>query len=89
MVFKPGQSGNPSGLNLESVQRKRIARLELEKYLDKAIAVIGEQLQSGDPENAQWATKMIMDYVAGKPAQSVELADADGKKLDISINIKK
>ncbi len=86
--FKPGQSGNPKGMASPKAQQRRLARQHLEKHLDKATEIIAEHLVSEDPEVQQWAVKMVMEYVCGKPSQEVELSGSgDGPPLEFVVNI--
>jgi hypothetical protein len=87
MTFKKGVSGNPKGRALESEQRRRIARLKLEKHLEEAIAVIASQLKSSEETSSQWASKMVLEYVVGKPQQAVEVAGEGGEPLGVTVNI--
>lgn len=79
--FKPGQSGNPHGRGTLASHKKRLAADLLEKHVEKAMSVIEQQLSSGDESSAQWAAKMVMEYVYGKPHQAMELTGADGEAL--------
>lgn len=86
--FKPGQSGNPKGMSSPKAQQRRLARSYLEKHLDKAVQVIVDHLQSNKAENQQWATKMLLEYVCGKPSQEVEVSGSEeGAPLEFVVNV--
>lgn len=87
-LYKPGQSGNPLGMASPKAQQRRLARSYLEKHLDKAVAVIVDHLKSTEPQDQQWAAKMLLEYVCGKPSQEVEVSGSEeGAPLEFVVNV--
>lgn len=90
--WKPGQSGNPSGINRKPISDRYQAVLELPLpddvrralKLDKG-ATYGDALAfriilsaiKGRPD----AAREVADRVEGKPRQRVEVTGADGKPI--------
>ncbi len=88
MPFVKGQSGNPGGGKGEKKsQRKRLIRDLMSKHVPTAVKEIAAQLKSDEPKERQWASEMVINYAHGKPSQAVELGDANGDPLKISINL--
>lgn len=81
-MFKKGQSGNPQGRGSETAKQKKTAAMLLSPLVDRAVNAINKQLKSGDPQQEQWATGMVMSYVFGKPKQEVDMK-SDGQKIGI------
>lgn len=79
MVFKPGESGNPSG---QITGKKKLAAEKFLPHIDAAVAKVLENLN--DPEKSLAAAKEILDRVYGKAQQSVE-HDATDNILKIII----
>lgn len=74
-MFKPGESGNPSG-------RKKIdpkIKKALEAALPKAVKVLVSLLESEDEDIRLKAANSICDRNLGKPVQAI--SDPDGNAL--------
>lgn len=68
--FKPGQSGNPSGMSKKEAKAKKTA----EDHVEAALKVIVEALKDKDAKVRLAAANTIMDRGLGKPKQSVEVS---------------
>jgi len=79
--WKPGQSGNTQGRGTAEAHKRRLARDLLEKHLEKAADVILNQLESATSTDKQWAAKMVLEYVCGKPGQALEVSGEGGGPL--------
>lgn len=83
MKFTKGQSGNPKGRAVEA-GKKELALALFGKRIDTALAVIDKHLKSGDPDLEQWAAKIVIEYVCGKPQQQVDANVSGGFKIVFS-----
>lgn len=79
MVFKPGQSGNPNG---RPKLDPRIREM-FEAKGEEAFHVISKHMNSEDERVSLAAAEKLMDRAYGKPAQQLDLgnADEDGFKV--------
>jgi hypothetical protein len=88
MPFEPGQSGNPEGRKRTSFTRDALL-LEIkarEKEGDKrGIRKMAAKVMDLAEEGERWAAEYVRDTLDGKPAQQVNLADADGDKLVVQL----
>lgn len=75
-VFQKGQSGNPGGRPKEDPEIKQLAL----KLCPRAIARLGEIMESANEKHAAYACSILLDRGAGKPAQAVDLSG----QLDVS-----
>ena len=82
MVFKPGQSGNPSGRKPVDPSVKAM----FDKQLPAALSAITSCLQSDDEAIRLKAANIIVERVLGKPYQAVELSGDDSLK-NIVVNV--
>ena len=63
MVWRPGESGNPSGLTSKQAAIKR--RLEGMTY--RACDVLAETMETGEPHLRLAAAKEVLDRSLGRP----------------------
>jgi hypothetical protein len=82
--WKPGQSGNPSGLPKGYVHVRELAR----QYTTEAIEALVEIVREKKHPSRVAAIKVLLERAWGAPEQKVELAGKDGEALSITINIK-
>ena len=86
-MFKKGQSGNPQGRGSETAKQKKTAAMLLSPLVDRAVNAINKQLKSGDPQQEQWATGMVMSYVFGKPSQQLDLGENANQALTAVLQV--
>ncbi len=87
MTFKPGVSGNPDGARKKKQIRNRLAKDLLGPNVKRAVERVAELLESDDSSDVKWACDTVFHYVFGKPDQQINLADADGNKLQLDVNL--
>lgn len=75
--FKPGQSGNPSGMSKNQAKVQKTA----EDHVEAAIEALANGLKSKDEKVKISAALAILDRAMGKPKQSVEVSKS-GRTLD-------
>jgi hypothetical protein len=75
MPFEPGQSGNPAGRVKDAGYLRQTARL----YAEQAIGVLVSALEDEDTKVRIKAAEVLLDRGWGKPSQTVDLGNADGK----------
>ena len=82
-LFKPGESGNPSGRPKESPEIKELARA----LGPEAIAKLAEFMRGEDSKLAKAAADSLLDRGFGRPAQTVDttIANADGSNVSLAI----
>lgn len=85
MPFKPGKSGNPSGISEEVLRIRAMARKACPKIIERLIEI------SNDPlvplKEQMMAHQMLLDRGLGKPHQGLEITGAEGKDLAINLVI--
>lgn len=72
MVWKPGQSGNPSGRpksTREQLEALDAARKGSARAMRQAVRMV----EDGDPKIALAAMKIVLEYGLGKPTQVVDV----------------
>ena len=69
MVWRPGESGNPSGLTNKQAAIKR----RLEGMTFRACDVLAETMESGEPHLRLAAAKEVLDRSLGRPRQQATL----------------
>lgn len=68
--FKPGQSGNPSGMSKKAMKVIKTA----EDHVADAIEVLAKALKDKDSKVRIAAANAILDRGMGKPKQSIEMS---------------
>lgn len=82
--WKPGQSGNPTGLsNVSRAQKKRVRDLA-RTYTEEAVLAAVKIMRGPEskPTEILSAVNIILDRGHGRPPVSVEIAGEDGRTPD-------
>ena len=88
MVFKKGQSGNPSGISRWEKMQIDAARKGLLKLSSQAVEVTQDTMLAGTAES--WnAAKYVLDQTVGKATEKMEIAGKDGGPIQAVINFGK
>lgn len=87
MVFKKGEVGNPLGAGTIKRHQTRLAAKLLTPHMEKAVVAIVDALENGEPHIKLAAAKLVMEYVCGKPATSLELNSEGDTNIKINVNI--
>jgi len=84
MPFKPGESGNPSGVQRE---KKFLAALERAIAQDTAdrLREAAEKLLTYAAAGEPWAINMLADRLDGRPKQQIEATDEQGRSVAVAI----
>lgn len=82
-LFKPGQSGNPSGRPKLPPEIKEMARAASIEAIERAIY----WMRSDDSAASLKAIQLITERAYGKPAQPVD-GDGEGGKIPIGIEVR-
>jgi len=83
--FKKGESGNPSGRSIKSLEVKALAEDYSLESVECLVALMRNKKE--DSRTRLAAAKEILDRAVGKAAQAVELAGKDGADLATVINL--
>lgn len=84
-MFKPGQSGNPSGRPKDTLGNFLRTKKHLPKQIYDAVYPL---LKSKKEATRIWAAEFLRDSRDGKPTQAMELAGKDGGPLQVeSLNL--
>jgi len=75
MPIKKGQITNPKGANGVAKKQRHISDMLM--HLLPKVAVRLERMLD-DPDHVEFASKMIIEHVCGKPAQSLDLNGKQG-----------
>ncbi len=59
MKYQPGQSGNPSGRPLNSLNRKTLARQKLEAHVPVLVEAVNQLILTGDERTLGIAIRQI------------------------------
>ncbi len=84
MPFVKGKVANPKGAGIGHERKKQFALELLGGNTKKAAEIIEKHLNSGVPEYEQWAAKIVLEYVCGKPTQQVDANVAGGFNIIFS-----
>lgn len=84
MVWKTGESGNPSG---ERKQRRFLAALERAMLADdaKRLREAAEKLLDFAAAGEPWAIKELADRLDGKAATQIVATDGEGRSLAVGL----
>ncbi len=74
MPFKDGNKHGSTGAVIAKKRKQALINELLGVHVQKAVAVIHNDLNSSDPACYQWAAKLVIEYCYGKPAQQVTLS---------------
>lgn len=82
-LFKPGQSGNPSG----RPKKSRIFQQKCQEFMESEgwNELIDMAKGNGDKRDKRPALELIASYAYGKPKQGVELTGEDGGMISIEL----
>lgn len=77
--FKPGQSGNPGGKRKGLVELRSLSQ----ECYPQALRRLNELIDSRNEDTARWAITTVLNYVLGKPSDSMALLEGLRQRLGV------
>lgn len=84
-MFKKGQVTNPLGAGAKQYNARRFAIKLLSPHKEKAIKAIVDALENGEPPIKLAAAKLVLEYVLGKPSQTIDMGGDSNIKININL----
>lgn len=76
-------------MGMRSLVKRRTPVRMLGPHVESACREIVYQLHNGNASQKQWAVTKILEYMWGKPHQQVRVADHQGDKFTVEVNLVK